>query len=228
MKQVYVKDNEGILLGRVGENEAVQVVWSGVAAEFESAYGKGVFMLTAQRSGDTGAYPCCVDVVDSSVYWTVRAADVARPGYGKVELMYMANETVVYTRSWLTVTLSSVGGNGAVAPSPEQNWVSAVLAASIAAQNSAASAAASEARIAETAVHMPVIRNGYWYIWDNGAWAYVLSGVPAVGKGDTGPTGPAGPKGDPGITTMTQAAYDAAVAAGTIDADTWYGVFEEG
>lgn len=80
---------------------------------------------------------------------------------------------------------------------------------------------------------MPVIRNGYWYIWDNGAWAYVLSGVPAVGKGDkgdkgdTGPTGPAGPRGDPGITTMTRAAYDAAVAAGTIDAATWYGVFPE-
>lgn len=36
-----------------------------------------------------------------------------------------------------------------------------------------------------------------------------------------------GPKGDPGITTMTQAVYDAAVAAGTIDADTWYGVFPE-
>ena len=35
-------------------------------------------------------------------------------------------------------------------------------------------------------------------------------------------------KGDPGITTMTQAAYDAAVAAGTIDADTWYGVYEGG
>lgn len=41
-------------------------------------------------------------------------------------------------------------------------------------------------------------------------------------------TGATGPKGDPGITTMTQAAYDAAVAAGTIDADTWYGVYEEG
>lgn len=36
-----------------------------------------------------------------------------------------------------------------------------------------------------------------------------------------------GPKGDPGITTMTQAAYDAAVAAGTIEADTWYGVYPE-
>ena len=36
-----------------------------------------------------------------------------------------------------------------------------------------------------------------------------------------------GPKGDPGITTMTQADYDAAVAAGTIDADTWYGVYPE-
>lgn len=37
-----------------------------------------------------------------------------------------------------------------------------------------------------------------------------------------------GAPGDPGIVTMTQAAYDAAVAAGTIDADTWYGVYEEG
>ena len=36
-----------------------------------------------------------------------------------------------------------------------------------------------------------------------------------------------GPKGDPGITTMTQAEYDAAVTAGTIDDDTWYGVFPE-
>ena len=36
-----------------------------------------------------------------------------------------------------------------------------------------------------------------------------------------------GAQGDPGITTMTQAAYDAAVAAGTIDADTWYGVYPE-
>lgn len=36
-----------------------------------------------------------------------------------------------------------------------------------------------------------------------------------------------GPAGDPGITTMTQAAYDAAVAAGTIDTNAWYGVFSE-
>lgn len=36
-----------------------------------------------------------------------------------------------------------------------------------------------------------------------------------------------GAQGDPGITTMTQAAYDEALAAGTIDADTWYGVFPE-
>lgn len=36
-----------------------------------------------------------------------------------------------------------------------------------------------------------------------------------------------GSKGDPGITTMTQVAYDAAVAAGTIDPDSWYGVYPE-
>lgn len=37
-----------------------------------------------------------------------------------------------------------------------------------------------------------------------------------------------GPQGNPGITTMSQADYDAAVAAGTIDAAAWYGVFPEG
>lgn len=36
-----------------------------------------------------------------------------------------------------------------------------------------------------------------------------------------------GAQGDPGITTMTQAAYDAAVKAGTIATDAWYGVFPE-
>lgn len=36
-----------------------------------------------------------------------------------------------------------------------------------------------------------------------------------------------GPQGDPGITTMSADTYDAAVAAGTIDANAWYGVFPE-
>lgn len=40
-------------------------------------------------------------------------------------------------------------------------------------------------------------------------------------------TGAAGPQGDPGIITMSQTSYDAAVAAGTIDADSWYGVYPE-
>lgn len=47
-----------------------------------------------------------------------------------------------------------------------------------------------------------------------------------IGKVQGAPGAP-GAKGDPGIITMTQAAYDAAVSAGTIDADTWYGVYEE-
>lgn len=34
-------------------------------------------------------------------------------------------------------------------------------------------------------------------------------------------------KGDPGITTISQSEYDAALAAGTLDADTWYGVYPD-
>ena len=78
------------------------------------------------------------------------------------------------------------------------------------------------------------------YMLDSGV-SVVIGKVtgPAGPKGDTGDTGsqgpqgeqgiqgPAGPQGDPGITTMTQAAYDAAVAAGTIDPDSWYGVYPE-
>ena len=53
------------------------------------------------------------------------------------------------------------------------------------------------------------------------------SGVSVVIGKVQGAPGAPGAKGDPGITTMTQAAYDAAVAAGTVDADAWYGVFPE-
>lgn len=53
------------------------------------------------------------------------------------------------------------------------------------------------------------------------------SGVSVVIGKVTGPTGAPGAKGDPGITPMTQSAYDAAVAAGTIDDDSWYGVYAE-
>ena len=60
----------------------------------------------------------------------------------------------------------------------------------------------------------------------DGHLIYTLDSGVSVGIGKV--TGPTGPKGDPGITTMTQAAYDAAVAAGTIDADSWYGVYAEG
>lgn len=45
-------------------------------------------------------------------------------------------------------------------------------------------------------------------------------------QGPQGETGPQGPQGDPGIVTMTKTAYEAASAAGTLDANTWYGVYE--
>lgn len=60
----------------------------------------------------------------------------------------------------------------------------------------------------------------------DGHLIYTLSPDVSVDIGKV--QGADGSKGDPGITTMTQAAYDAAAAAGTIDADTWYGVYEEG
>lgn len=44
--------------------------------------------------------------------------------------------------------------------------------------------------------------------------------------GPQGETGPQGPQGDPGIVTMTKTTYEAASAAGTLDPNTWYGVYE--
>lgn len=38
--------------------------------------------------------------------------------------------------------------------------------------------------------------------------------------------GDAGAKGEPGIVTMTRTEYEAALAAGTLDASVWYGVYE--
>lgn len=55
-------------------------------------------------------------------------------------------------------------------------------------------------------------------IGDNGNWY--------LGTTDTGKPS-RGEKGSPGIVTMTQSAFEAAAAAGTLDANTWYGVYPE-
>lgn len=81
----------------------------------------------------------------------------------------------------------------------------------------------------DTPPNFSISTDGYLiYTLDSGV-SVVIGKVtgPAGPKGDTGDTGSQGPQGEPGITTMTQAAYDAAVAAGTIAADAWYGVFPE-
>lgn len=70
---------------------------------------------------------------------------------------------------------------------------------------------------------------------DTGATGLTGPTGPTGLTGPTGPTGPEGPKGatgdtgpqgDPGIVTMTKTTYEAAFAAGTLDPNTWYGVYE--
>ncbi len=62
----------------------------------------------------------------------------------------------------------------------------------------------------EAASKPPVVRNGYWYVWDAHVEDYVNSGTPA--------TGPQGPKGDTGDVTPQAQAAAAAAAQSAADA----------
>lgn len=162
---------------------------------------------------------------------TKQAAEAKQSAAQSVEAsMQSAEHATAAKRSEDNAKLYETGAKSAQVDADAANEAaqSSKERAEMAAQESEKSAVKSE----KASEHSPKIGgNGNWFLWNSTVDSFVDTGISATGpegqQGPQGPTGSPGPKGDPGITTMTQAAYDAAVAAGTIDADTWYGVFPE-
>lgn len=176
MKEVRAKQGQVIVLGRRGEHLARRITFD--MSEWQATYGEGTVHLLAQRSEDEMPYPCAVSVQDKAVQWAVRDADVAMPGYGRLELQYRVGDTVVKSELYRTLTMEAMGEAGPIPPDPEKSWVERVLQASLAAEQSA--------KEAKEAIKQSVT------IGDNGNWFIDCedTGVSATGsKGEPGDSG---------------------------------------
>lgn len=126
MRTVIVRDAMRIPLGKQGENNAVRVVWPGIAEKYAKLYGDGRFELVVVQKGK--AYPAVVNVDGADLVWDVLAADVATAEVGSLELIYYVGDTIAKSQTWETVVVASKSAGGMTEPpeDPARAWFDAI------------------------------------------------------------------------------------------------------
>lgn len=115
-------DTPILLLGKVGENLATQVVID--ATEWQD--GSGTFQLLVKRA-DEELFTASIEQEDGVVTWLIPAAEIGAAGYGEIELNYLVGEAKmksarVDTRVFSSIEIDSLPPNGTT-------WSQLVLAA---------------------------------------------------------------------------------------------------
>lgn len=211
MQSIYAHPGGSLAIGRRGENEARQVVFD--LSAWRAAYGDGAAALCHQRAGDSTPYPCVIEQDESTARWTIRAADVEKPGWGEAQLMYYVGNTLAKSAIWRTLTVPSLCNCGEPPEDPAKAWFLAVQEQigdlddldTTAKDNLVA--AINEASItggggSGGSISMQVADGYIQYSIDKGKnWSNLIAVDDLTGpQGETGPAGPTGPKGETGDT----------------------------
>lgn len=124
MRTITVTGNETIQIGRRGENQAIQIVWTNILENWRTMYGEGVVQLAVRRPKDRTPYPAACDVIGNDIMWTIQAADTAQNGAGECELSYIVGTALVKSQTWDTMIARSLTGAGTVEPpsEPAKTW----------------------------------------------------------------------------------------------------------
>ena len=197
MQIVMVHGNETINIGRVGENDAVRVIWPNVLPMWEKIYGAGTVSLVVRRPQDDTPYPAVCAIQDGEIYWDISAADVAKVGIGECELIYTVDDVIAKSRTWATRIFQSLSGDGTMEPpeDPAKAWFLAVqneigdLSTLSTAAKDSLVAAINEVAENVATVDMRVEDGYIQYSTDGGkAWTNLIAESELKGdKGDTGP-----------------------------------------
>lgn len=200
-----------LLLGRLGENLAREIVFVDEVAAWLSEYPNAAIGLLNQRPGDTQGYPVARAVVSGgALHWTVTNTDLSAEGNGRCELVATDNGVVVKSTIYDTIILTALDGSGET-PEPWEDWREYFVELKDEAENSAEAAdgSATEAQnAAESVQDMGVEAETL----APGADATVEKSVDPEGvvtltfgipRGDTGATGPQGERGPRGETGQT-------------------------
>lgn len=111
-----------LLLGRLGENLAREIVFVDEVAAWLSEYPNAAIGLLNQRPSDTQGYPVARAVVsDGALHWTVTNTDLSAEGNGKCELVATDNGVVVKSAIYDTIILTALDGSGET-PEPWEDW----------------------------------------------------------------------------------------------------------
>lgn len=126
MRTVIVRDAMRISLGKQGENNAVRVVWPGIAEKYAKLYGDGRFELVVVQKGK--AYPAVVNVDGADLVWDVLSADVATAEVGSLELIYYVGDTIAKSQTWETLVGASKSADEMTEPpeDPARAWFDAI------------------------------------------------------------------------------------------------------
>lgn len=128
MRTITVTGNETIQIGRRGENQATQIIWTNILENWRTMYGDGVVQLAVRRPNDTDPYPAACEVIGNDIIWTIQAADTAQNGAGECELSYIVDAVLVKSQTWDTMIARSLTGDGTVDPpsEPSKTWFSKI------------------------------------------------------------------------------------------------------
>ena len=135
-------DTPILLLGKVGENLATQVVID--ATEWQD--GSGTYQLLVKRA-DEEMFTATITQADGVVTWLIPAAEIGAAGYGEIELNYIVGEAKmksarVDTRVFSSIEIDSLPPNGTT-------WSQLVLAAISDAREAADAAEAAQQAVTD-------------------------------------------------------------------------------
>lgn len=116
MRIVNASYSHDLHIGRVGENNAVRVIFPYVE-KYRAWYGEGVFSLLNKRPGEEFAYPVTIDSDDENAWWDISDVDSAIAGKGKAQLIYTVDDVVAKTQIYNTLVTESIDNSGEI-PEP--------------------------------------------------------------------------------------------------------------
>ena len=124
MVDIHAHPGGSLAIGRRGENEARRVVFD--LSAWRRHYGEGTVQLLHQRAGDESPYPCTLTVEGDTAYWLIRAADVAKAGWGSAQLHYYVGDTLAKSAIWRTVTADALSDPSEPPEDPAKAWFAAI------------------------------------------------------------------------------------------------------
>lgn len=123
MKIIKTSPGSNLLLGRQGENNALELVFS--LGPWIDEYGPGTVQLLHRRKGDQDPYPVAVTQENDVAKWLVSEVDTSVAGDGEYQLHYYSGDTLVKSATGVSFVEGAMTSS-VDPPDPYKGWVDKV------------------------------------------------------------------------------------------------------